>query len=174
MPIVQVETVATARPDKWRRIVTPCKISRFPVYVTIKYSNGRLSITGVEGPYSDGNCYGSCGQITLNAGDAAYGWTPEDVNRLRQIWRRWHLNGMRAGSPAQERWLRDNGHRFPGYPVSHYDWACQELAKVGLHPDPSHCDYKYGSRWLFEDVPEDVLAWLYSLPEAEMAYPWGS
>ena len=37
-----------------------------PVFVEIKYSDGKLSITGVEGPTRSGNCIGSCGQIDMN------------------------------------------------------------------------------------------------------------
>lgn len=29
------------------------------------------------------------------------------------------------------------------------------------------CGYKYGTRWLTEDVPEDVLTWLKELPDSE-------
>ena len=34
------------------------------------------------------------------------------------------------------------------------------------------CGYEYGSAWLHEDVPEDVLAWLVALPETDMKPAW--
>lgn len=36
------------------------------------------------------------------------------------------------------------------------------------------CEYKYGSAWKVEEVPEDVLEWLYNLPPAEVKCAWGS
>ena len=63
---------------------------------------------------------------------------PEDLKaqRMVSVWKRWHLNDMRAGSPAQEEYLRTTPDAFPGYPVSHYEWASEVLAKAGLNPDP--------------------------------------
>jgi hypothetical protein len=40
------------------------------------------------------------------------------------------------------------------------------LAAAGLHPDPE-TNYRYGSAWLREEVPQDVLTWLQSLPETD-------
>lgn len=36
------------------------------------------------------------------------------------------------------------------------------------------CGYKYGSAWLHEDVPADVIAFLDALPPASVACPWQS
>lgn len=144
------------------------------VYVDVLWRDGRLSITGVIGPQANGNARGSCGQILLDTSAAditpADGWTREDVDRLADIWERWHLNDCTAGTPAQEEHLRTLKGQFPGYPVSHYDWAKEELAKVGLQPDG---DYSYGSAWLYEEVPADVLEWLASRPESDRVSPWG-
>lgn len=35
------------------------------------------------------------------------------------------------------------------------------------------CGYKYGSKWMREEVPEEVLEFLASLPHAPEGYPWG-
>lgn len=35
------------------------------------------------------------------------------------------------------------------------------------------CGYKYGSKWLREEVPQDVLEFLASLPHTPAGYPWG-
>lgn len=67
-------------------------------YVKIEFSqDGRLSITGVIGPMHNGNCYGSCGQCVdeIREGEPAEGWTREMVDRLCDIWDKWHLNDMR-------------------------------------------------------------------------------
>ncbi len=41
-----------------------------------------------------------------------------------------------------------------------------------LHPDPSCGGYRYGSAWLKEAVPEDVLTWLNGLPDTDKAPAW--
>ena len=79
------------------------------------------------------------------------------AQRMAAIWKRWHLNDMRAGSPAQEEHLRTTPDAFPGYPVSYYEWASGLLAKAGLNPDPN-TGYRYGSAWLTEALPDDVIA----------------
>lgn len=34
------------------------------------------------------------------------------------------------------------------------------------------CGHRYGSGWLFEEVPEDVLQWLHDLPETQTTPVW--
>lgn len=75
-------------------------------HITGKHKGtGRLSITGVVGPRSNGDAYGSCGQISdtireaINAGEFkpndAQGWTVPDVLSFLDLWDRYHLNDMR-------------------------------------------------------------------------------
>jgi hypothetical protein len=163
--------------QSWQRVVNPGTVDtgqsrpqRATLFVTIEWSDGRLSITGVEGPRSNGNCSGSAGQCIGALDDVAPApsWNQTMIGRLRKIWNRWHLNDMRAGTIDQESHLRTL--TFPGYPVNHYDWASAELAKAGLNPDGG---YRYGSSWLREDVPADVLDWLYRLPASDRPHPWG-
>lgn len=142
------------------------------VFCKITYVAGRLRITGVEGPKRDGDCMGSCGQIVvhLKATDVvtpAEGWTTASIAQFLETWNRWRLNDMRAGSPKQEAYL--NTLTFPGYPMSYYEWAREELRKVGLHPDNG---YLYGSAWLKEEVPTEVLAYLHALPESKLTPAW--
>lgn len=35
-----------------------------PLFLKVEYTDGRLSITGVEGPRENGDAWGSCGQCT--------------------------------------------------------------------------------------------------------------
>lgn len=168
------------------------------VFVEIKWSNRLnphrgpdLSITGVVGPRKDGNCFGSCGQIDPIAIDElAPGWTVEMVAKLNEIWGRWHLNGMRAGSPRQEAHLRqlkaggaepwrDSDPRWtPSNVPDHYAWAQIVLAEAGLQPDlefnhpTKNVPYMYGHAWISEELPAEVLDWLFALPEADVEYPW--
>lgn len=79
------------------------------VFCKINLSNdGRLSITGVEGPKSNGDCRGSCGQIVMSLGantvEPAPGWDRDKIARFLEIWDRWHLNDMRAGCEHQRDW----------------------------------------------------------------------
>lgn len=92
----------------------------YSVYCEIKIKDGKLSISGVEGPFPNGNCAGSCGQIDMgykHRNDAdddkryqekkrlAYfslGWEEALWFDFLDIWKRWHLNDMRAGCEHQE------------------------------------------------------------------------
>lgn len=132
------------------------------LYYTIKWDGKRLSITGVEGPRYNGDCSGSCGTIhdsILRLDSYTEFFSPESGNRQKfyDIARRWHLNNMRAGTPLQESCLRENG--FTG----DYESVCNFLQSRGLLVDNG---YHYGTKWLHEDVPQDVLKWLYDLPES--------
>ena len=140
------------------------------VFVEVQYrTDGRLSITGVVGPRSNGDARGSCGQIVDSVRDVphlAEGWTPGMITRLVEVWERWHLNDMQAGSPRQRAWLEANPISVT-YPESHYVVACERLAAADLNPDTEHGDYAYGSAWLREEVPEDVIEFLAGLPTSD-------
>lgn len=152
------------------------------VYCKIKLDAGKLSISGVEGPLPSGNALGGCGQIDMHMDqeyrseiNLAPGWTLRTVNRFLDIWRRWHLNDMVAGSPAQMEWLRSNPVTAT-YPESHYEKVGSALAEAGLNPDPNHTHngkpYKYGSAWLREEVPGNVVVFLASLPNTDQTPAW--
>lgn len=135
------------------------------------HDNGRLSITGVVGPLKSGNAYGSCGQIVDTLRDPAF--VPRDgfnARRFADVWDRWHLNDMRAGSPAQETYIREhlNDGKRREYPE-----VCALLESAGLNPDPE-TGYRYGSAWMREEVPADVIAWLFSdaVPVTDVAPAW--
>ena len=134
------------------------------VYVRVQFKDGKLSITGSDGPRSGGQINMGVKPEDIRPAD---GWTQEMIASLWAMWDKWHLNDMRAGSPAQRAHLATL--TFPGYPLSHYEWACDELRKVNLHPDGS---YLYGSAWLREDVPELVIEWLKELPTVDTVPAW--
>lgn len=71
------------------------------LFCSIKYNNGRLSISGVEGPKRNGDAYGSCGQVKMHIDndyidnmEFAPGWNRELFEKFLEIWRKWHLNDM--------------------------------------------------------------------------------
>lgn len=52
-------------------------------------------------------------------------------------------------------------------------WVRPDEHPRGLLTRPCEvCGYKYGTQWLFEAVPLDVLEWLEKLPESEVPCPW--
>ena len=141
------------------------------VSVEVGHRNGpedELSFTGVIGPKSNGDARGSCGQIDMsewNFLSLKEGWTEEMVSRLRDLWSRWHLNRMQAGTPKQMAFVRALGDR------STYDETKAALTEAGLQPDPE-TGYSYGSAWLAEDVPPEVYEELLAMPEATIRCPW--
>lgn len=107
----------------------------------------RLSVMGGvrDGYRSD---YSACGQIVDDVAavqDFAPGWTAQDVASLVAIWRRWHLNDMRAG-------------------CVHVPEPVREDSPYGRRPDLTNTPacpetgYRYGHAWLVEEPPADVLA----------------
>lgn len=141
--------------EVFRRVIHPTT----SMEVTITYrADGRLSLVG-SGRHGSGQVYE---HLTKDNPDT--GFTKEDCVHLMQVWQRWHLNDMRAGTPKQEdavrKWRQtadDTG----------YSAACKMLDSIGLLTDNG---YRYGSRWLKEDVPEEILKWLFDLPGTGNSY----
>lgn len=207
---------------------------------TVNEGKLRLSISGVVGPKPNGDARGSCGQCVEALDELtalAPGWTPDMVARLRDVWKRWHLNDMRAGCEHQRDWpttepievvsygltteamrLRDTTrarladaalrgetveldararalagladwyqYRFAPPDADSPLSGCYEVRKretkmAGWVLESEHprgllskacptCGYRYGSAWLYEAVPEDVLSFLAGLPAADQALP---
>lgn len=149
------------------RVINPVKGKTYNgrtynVFVEIVYEDGELTLHGVEGPLRSGNCLGGAGQIqdsfmqpngelredyTLTED-----WTEEMLMGLRVIWDAYHLNKMQAGCKHQER---------AGYT---YD-------KQQGHVCPL-CEYRLGSAWNSESVPQEVLLWLATLPKSKLRPAW--
>lgn len=123
--------------------------------ITWTLENGRFSMSaGIWMPSKRDLL--ACGQMV----DTVAGYFPgdEQVQRMRAVWQRWHLNDMKAGSPAQETWLRENPipEEEYRYPASYYTIVSAKLAAVGLNPDAD--GYLYGHEWKREELPADVVA----------------
>lgn len=144
---------------------------------------GRLSITGVVGPRSNGDAYGSCGQISdtireaINAGEFkpndAQGWTVPDVLSFLDLWDRYHLNDMRpecehqraAGWPQMARTILDTGKAR--------GWTTYSDDPRGLLGKPCEvCGYKYGHAWNTEKLPVNLLHTLEALAESKNIPAW--
>ena len=72
--------------------------------------------------------------------------------RLYEIWKRWHLNDMRAGTFVQEEILRQA--KAAGVEINDYDEACNYLQRFDALVDDG---YKYGSKWLKEKLPQELI-----------------
>lgn len=143
----------------------------------------KLSIHGVIGAKHGGDALGGSGQIDMEfshrnpkdndsryshpvtPNDIAFapGWSAELWYDFLDVWKRWHLNDMRAGSPKQEAYLREHGRG------KDYAENCAILQEAGLYEDNG---YKYGHAWNFEQVPDDVLDWILALPDADRMPAW--
>jgi len=102
--------------------------------------------------------------------------------RLLELWERWHLNGLRAGCEHQRAGGWDKRPIYPDKPTSAYvrhpdrsngwnmlTWLPVEHGGLLSAPCPT-CGYKYGSQWLYEAIPTEVLAELDAMsgpPEAK-------
>lgn len=125
----------------------PNKLRRFPVAIEIKLTDKRLSISGSYGDpagrYGGG---GQCRDIFDDPTFHAY-WPAERIARLREVWERWHLNDMRAGCEHQRAEGWSDRPIDPSKPTD------------GLLGKPCEtCGYRYGTAWLSEEIPADVLA----------------
>lgn len=101
------------------------------------------------------------------------GITDDWLTEILALWERWHLNDMRAGCEHQraEKWnerpidptkpLHTYGKFVPGKLTSTWNmlaWVTRQEHPEGLlsYPCPT-CGYKYGSVWLYEEIPPEVL-----------------
>lgn len=82
-----------------------------------------------------------------NVTDFAPGWDAAKRDRLLEVWDRWHLNGMNAACAHQ----RELGWTYD----THTGQKCPT------------CGYKIGTAWLYEPLPEDVIAFARELTGEE-------
>ena len=169
------------------------RVNHSPVFVHVRYNGKGLSFTGVEGPMRNGHAHGGCGQIRpyayeeddyMAALDIDAAWTETTVRRLFALWRAWHLNDMRAGCEHQraEGWDKrpidpdkpsnTYGKHFEGQ--CHDSWNLLGWVRPDEHPDgllTRPCD-EYGTKWLTEEVPSEVLDELAAMPESPVEPAW--
>ncbi len=90
----------------------------------------------------------------------------ERVQRIVKVWRNWHLNDLKAGTPSQERvvnaWLAKKGNKYD------YDKVVAHLKSIGMYEDNG---YRYGTRWLKEEIPTDIkneIRYWSNFPQGEL------
>ncbi|VVB60569.1 Uncharacterised protein [uncultured archaeon] len=91
----------------------------------------------------------------------------DTVKKILEIWDRWHLNALRAGCEHQraEHWeaikLDDSK---PLTMDNMAVWKRPGENPKGLLTKPCPvCGYKYGTSWLYEPLPEEVISFINSL-----------
>ncbi len=106
------------------------------IHIEINLKENRFSMSG--------DCGGSCGQCYDSINPT------ETQKRLIDIWKKYHLNNMNAGTPEQEEALKG----FDG----DYTKQCEHLKKLGLYEVRLENGnlYKYGYSWWARKLPGDI------------------
>ena len=73
----------------------------------------------------------------------------KDVQEIRDLWHKYHLNHMHAGTEKQEDALMK---KFGNRNASDYGKHVEYLKSVGLYEDDG---YKYGTGWLKREIPDN-------------------
>lgn len=89
----------------------------------------------------------------------------ETFREIYKLWKEYHLNGMHAGTPEQEKavqdWKQKTGKQYD------YTEICEYLKEIGLYEVNftgltvgrryENEPYKYGHGWIIQELPGDVL-----------------
>jgi hypothetical protein len=119
-------------------------------YITWSFEDGKFSMCGEVWNHIKTDIYMG-GQCVDTIADLF----PHDkkLQRMRAIWKDWHLNDMKSGNVAQTAFLRAN----PPTDRYSYDQSLGALTRAGLSPDPE-TGYVYGTAWLAHEIPADIAA----------------
>lgn len=143
---------------------------------TVDRKTGEKTITGKAPEYVKLSICGSiwdswhydivCGGQCLDT-IAEYKEQLEDkevFETLYDLWKKYHLNGMHAGTPEQEAAIdnwKAQGNRYEYTAVCEMLKACglYEVNYTGLSVGRRYNNepYKYGHGWLVQELPADVL-----------------
>lgn len=137
-----------------------------PVYLTWELDAGRFSACGEIWNHMQTDVT-RCGQCV----DTVAAMFPHNktAQAILRIWRRWHLNDMRAGCEHQRAagWedVRIPPSELPDSRANQDEggilalWVYRHEHPKGLLCEPCPvCGYKYGTAWLLEEIPADVIA----------------
>ena len=86
---------------------------------------------------------------------------PSKIKLLTELWEKYHLNDLHAGTPEQEDYLHSIG--ITGF-ANNYKQCCEELKKVNLY----ECEWKgeksyFGGSWFHWDIPAEDIEKIKSL-----------
>lgn len=117
--------------------------------IDVKIENGNLSIRS-------------------ESGQGQFNPSTDEQQQLLDIWNKWHLNDVNAGTVEQKEFLLSKNDDYEAIKkinpmVSYYEWALAVLAENekshinginSAHPITGE-PYVYGSAWLTHELPED-------------------
>jgi hypothetical protein len=104
----------------------------------------------------------ACGAGVPSFVEEFFGNDPK-LKRIAALAERWHLNGLKAGTRAQDEVIEAHKSAHPGWRYD-YTEACEILKAAGIYEDRG---YKYGSAWLAETAPSEIEAEIRELFHAE-------
>ena len=86
---------------------------------------------------------------------------PSRIKLLTELWEKYHLNDLHAGTPEQENYLHSIGITNFG---NNYKKCCEELKKVNLY----ECEWKgkksyFGGSWFHWDIPAEDMEKIYKV-----------
>lgn len=141
------------------------------VTITIELRDGRLAMSGDiwDARHSDivggGQNYDDIARLFPSA---------PKVQRMIEVWKRWHINTMRAGCEHQRAEGWDTRPIDPSKPLNafgkHFEGQRDDLPNMLAWVRPSEhpeglltkpcptCGYRYGTQWLPEPLPDDIVA----------------
>lgn len=133
------ENVFNELKEEMERIITFKDKNKNIVKLEINLEDGKLSICG--------EAKGHCGQCQ----DSIIPKNKEQ-SRLLEIWEKWHLNDMKAGTPKQEEAIEEfrQKNNISGWA---YDKEVEYLKSIKLYNDKG---YKYGTSWLTKKLPDTL------------------
>lgn len=175
-------------------VVVPRYRTPAAVFVEVEWDGTALALSGVVGPTPSGNAVSGGGQLRWEREErdaiSLYdGWDRDLLDRLFDVWERWHLNNARPGCGHQmadgwnERRIDPRkpadsyGRHFPGQKQDSWNllmWVRPDEHPDGLLTKPCpECGYRFGTEWKTEPVPEEVLTFLAGLPDSPVPLPGG-
>ncbi len=133
------------------RDISPfCKVT-----IEISTNKDNLKCVSLTGNYDHSG--GQINPISPTGIIFAPGWNLEKLHLLNIIWDKYHLNDIKVGNKIQTDFtnaLESQGWKYD------YDEACEQLKKAGIYEINGE---KYGHKWNFHEVPDEVINWLVSL-----------
>lgn len=138
---------------EFARSIIPAYSPRYGAFIIeIRFNkNKRLSIQGVYA--------GSAGQIADELSSEELipisPYTEQDLQKIAEIWKRWHLNDMMPGGREQMEFVKNLPYGTTFTRMRNALKSVDLLYEDGV---------KFGAKWRREEVPDEVLKYLFSLP----------
>lgn len=83
------------------------------------------------------------------------------LQSIGKLWERWHLNDLKAGAGPQNHFI--DTLKKAGWQYDYTD-ACTKLSQAGIYEVAlDDFTYKYGTAWLVEPLPQEVIDQILSL-----------